>query len=795
MQFEPKDIFEKLEFDKVKEILVKECLGDLGKDQIKSLQLSVDLNQISRQLEEVHEYKISLESPSSFPLKTYFDLSEDLKMLEIIDSVLQEEGIQRIGLILRSMQAIFRYFNKERQERFPHLYDLIRPVIFDAALIKTIDLVLDDESNIRADASPALLKISRGIKSKQMELDRQFRKLIGDYRKNGWLTDSVESFRNGRRVLSVPSEHKRKIRGIIHDESTTGKTAFIEPEAIIDINNDIFDLEVEHKREVYRILKELCTTLRPYVGAFQEYQDLIVTFDVIQAKARLGIRINGNKPKVKNRPTIGFQKAFHPLLFLKNKQLGKETVPFDLTLFGNNRLLVLSGPNAGGKSITMKSVGLLQLMFQGGMLIPVDEKSEMGIFENFFADIGDQQSIEDDLSTYSSRLKNMKTFLEKSDSKTLLLIDEFGSGTDPKIGGAIAESILRELNFKKVSGLITTHYSNLKMFAFKNRGIVNGSMTFDKDTLSPTYELKVGTPGSSYAFEIATKSGLDQKVLQYAKKRTGANEKAIDEMLVDLQRERQELKEQLEAIAEREKKLQKLMRTYDNLYKDLDFQRKKHKLEAKEKNLQQSARENKELEKLVREIREEKNLEKAKEVSQKVRSQRAQLSEDVSGLKEEIYYKPAEAKVKGPIKVGDFVKLRTGGTTGKVESINKNKVIVLMGIMKMTTNLRDLQHANEPLEIQRNKGIRMDVVADTATFESKMDLRGMTKEEALRLLENFVDKALMSNVTQIRIVHGKGTGVLRQAVQRKLREYSDIGNVFHPAPKDGGDGVTIAEMV
>ncbi len=795
MQFEPKDIFEKLEFDKVKELLVKECLGDLGKEEINSLRLSTDANRIKRQLEEVLEYKISIESPSSFPLKPYFDLSQDLKMLEIIDSVLPEEGIQRIGLILRSIQAIFRYFNKERQERFPHLYNLIRPVTFDAALIKTIDQVLDEEGNIKPDASPALSKISRGIKSKQMELDRQFRKLIGDYRKNGWLTDSVESFRNGRRVLSVPSEHKRKIRGIIHDESTTGKTAFIEPEAIIDINNDIFDLEVEHKREIYRILKELCTTLRPYGGAFRQYQNLIVNFDVIQTKARLAVRINGNKPKIKHHPSIGFLKAYHPLLFLKNKQVKKETVPFDLTLFGNNRLLVLSGPNAGGKSITMKSVGLLQLMFQAGMLIPVDEKSEMGIFENFFADIGDQQSIEDDLSTYSSRLKNMKTFLEKSDSKTLLLIDEFGSGTDPKIGGAIAESILRELNFKKVSGLITTHYSNLKMFAFKNRGIVNGSMTFDKDTLSPTYELKVGTPGSSYAFEIATKSGLDQKVLKYAKKRTGANEKAIDEMLVDLQRERQELKEQLEAIASREKKLQKLMRTYDNLYKDLDFQRKKHKLEAKEKNLQQSARENKELEKLVREIREEKNLEKAKEVSKKVRSQRAQLSEDVSGLKEEIYYKPAEAKQKGPIKVGDFVKLRTGGATGKVESINKNKVIVLMGIMKMTTNLRDLQHANEPLEIQRHKGVRTDVVTETATFESKMDLRGMSKEEALKLLENFVDKALMSNATQLRIVHGKGTGVLRQAVRQKLKEYSDIGNVFHPAPKDGGDGVTIAEMV
>lgn len=795
MQFEPKDIFEKLEYDKVKELLAKECQGELGRAKAQTLALRTDAAIIQRELEEVKEYRISLESPSPLPLRPYEDLSDDLKMLEIIDSVLSEEGLQRIGVILRSIQAIFRYFNNERQENFPHLYTIIQPVHFDPALITAIDQVLDEEGNIKPDASPELLKISRGIKSKQLELERQFRKLIGQYRKNGWLTDSVESFRNGRRVFSVPSEHKRKIRGIIHDESTTGKTAFIEPEPIIEINNDIFDLEVEQKREIYRILKELCSTLRPYVPAFREYQALIVRFDLIQAKARIAQRMNADMPKIKTHPTIGFRKAFHPLLLLKNNQLGKKTVPFDLTLFGENRMLVLSGPNAGGKSITMKAVGLLQMMFQSGMLIPVDEQSEMGIFERFFADIGDQQSIEDDLSTYSSRLQNMRVFLEQSNAKSLLLIDEFGSGTDPKIGGAIAESILRELNFKKVSGLITTHYSNLKMFAFKTKGIVNGSMTFDKDHLSPTYELKVGTPGSSYAFEIAVKSGLSEKVLKYARKRTGANEKAIDALLVDLQRERQELKEQIDDMAAREKKLNKLMKTYENLYRDLDFQRKKHKLQAKEQNLQQAARENKELEKLVREIREEKNLEKAKEVSKKVRQEREQLSGKVKDLREEIYYQPTKEVKKTPIAVGDYVKLRTGGTTGQVESINKNKVVVLIGLMKMTTNIRDLQHANEPLEIQKNKGIRTDVVVEKATFESKMDLRGMSKEEALKLLENFIDKALMSNATQLRIVHGKGTGVLRDAVKMKLREYGDISNVYHPAPKDGGDGVTIVEMV
>ncbi len=796
MELEPKDIYEKLEFDKVLQLLENACLGALARAEVQGTVLQQEAPTIERLLDEVAEFKQSLESTASFPLQVYHDLAEDLRLLEVIDSVLSEEALQKIAVVLRSIQAIFRFFSAERKELYPHLYDIVREVDFDPTLLQAINQVLDEEGAIRPDASSELQRISRSIRSKEVELDKQFRRLIGEYRKKGWLSDSVESFRNGRRVLSVPSEHKRKIRGIIHDESTTGKTDFIAQEEYIKINNDLFDLEVEQRREIYRILKDLSTTLRPYASHFYGYQDLLIRYDLIQAKAKVASRMKANRPIVKARPTIGFRKAFHPLLLLKNQEIEKVTVPFDLTLFGDNRILMLSGPNAGGKSITMKAVGLLQLMLQAGMLIPVDEQSEMGIFAGFFADIGDQQSLEDDLSTYSSRLRNMRIFLEKSTDQTLVLIDEFGSGTDPKIGGAIAESILRELNFKKVSGLITTHYSNLKMFTFKTRGIVNGSMTFDKDSLSPTYELKVGRPGSSYAFEIARKSGLQERVLKYARRRTGKNEKAVDELLVDLQKERQELKEQLEDIAEREKKLQKLIKTYDNLYRDLDFQRKKLKLDLKERNLQQAARENREMERVIREIREEKNLEKAKKVAEKIRQDRRQLTDAVSDLKEEIYYQPVEQKVKNrPIKVGDFVKLRTGGATGKVESINKNKVVVLMGLMKMTTKLRDLQLASEPLDIRNTKGVRTDVVKDTATFESKMDLRGLSKEEALKLLENFVDKALMSNATQLRIVHGKGTGVLRDAVKRKLREYRDLGKVYHPEATDGGDGVTVVEIV
>lgn len=796
MQLEPKDLYEKLEFDKILNLLQGYCLGELGRSAISKISPDTEIILIRGKLEEVKEFKLTLENNDRFPISAYSEISKDLRMLEVVDFVLPEEGLQRINIILIFIRAIFKFFTTTRQEVYPRLYNIIRKVSFDDGLIEAIEKVIDEEGNIRPDASPALLKIRKGIISKQKEMERQFRKIINEYRKRGWLTDNVESFRNGRRVLSVPSEHKRKIRGIIHDESTTGKTAFIEPEAVIDINNDIFDLETEEKREIYRILKELSGKLRPYVPIMEVYQNLLVRFDIIQSKATLAGQMAAEMPKLVDAPKLGTLKGYHPLLFLKNKELDKPTIPFDLSLVKPNRILVLSGPNAGGKSITMKSVGLLQLMLQSGLLVPVNPESEMGIFEKIFADIGDQQSLEDDLSTYSSRLENARKFLENADEKTLVLIDEFGSGTDPKIGGAIAEAVLRELNFKKIFGVITTHYSNLKIFAFKTKGIVNGSMTFDKETLSPTYEFKVGRPGSSYAFEIAQKSGLNSKVLKYAKHRTGKNEKAVDQLLIELQQEKQESEELLAALKERESQLQRLIKNYEQLHKDLEYRRKKIKLEAKEQALQQTAQNNKDFENLIRELKEKQKLEDAKKIAAKVKTERKQLVEEVSELREEIYHQPVVAlkTKKGTIKEGDFVRLKTGGSTGTVESINKNKVVVQMGIMRMTVKLRDLEHANAPLEIKSSKSVQMDTLNASAGFQSKIDIRGMRMEEALKVVEDFVDQALMASVANLRIIHGKGNGILRNAVKTKLREYDAEMAIRHPEPEQGGDGVTLVEI-
>ena len=806
MQLEPNDLFEKLEFDKVRRLVEAECLGDQGKAAALRLTPMVHIKEIDRSLREVQEMKRSFEQNDPFPIRTYFNLDDDLKLLEIKDSVLPIDGLQRIHVVLISMRDIMAFFTETRQEAYPHLYDIIRSVNFDADLIKEIDRVVDEEGNIRPDASPELARIRKTIGSKNKELDKVFRGLVNEYRKLGWLTDNVESFRNGRRVLSVPSEHKRKIRGIIHDESATGKTAFIEPDGVISINNDIFDLEQREKREILRILKELSALLRPYIPLMRIYQELLIRFDLIHARARMATHMDAKMPKLKKHPNLKILDGYHPLLLLKNKKLEKVTVPFTLDLHKPNRVLMLSGPNAGGKSITMKSVGLMQLMVQSGMLVPAEEESEFGVFKQVFADIGDQQSIEDDLSTYSSRLRNMRIFTEKADRDTLVLIDEFGSGTDPKIGGAIAEAILVELNKKKVFGVVTTHYSNLKIFSFKTKGLVNGSMHFDKDTLSPTYELRVGRPGSSYAFEIAEKSGLHKGIMKYARHRTGKSDKAVDQLLVDLQREKQELEEKIEAMQQREQQLDRLIKTYDQMHKDLEVRRKRMKLEAKEQALQQTAQQNKEFERLIRELKEEQKkaekirareqaLEKAKSVAAQVREERKQLSEDVTELREAVYHEPdTPQRKKGPIQVGDFVKLKTGGSTGTVESIDKKNAVVQMGAMRMTVKLRDLQHAGEPLEVKDKKSVYTEVLERNAKFENRIDIRGMRFEEALSTVEALVDEALINGTTNLRILHGKGSGALRKAVRQKLREYNIDMSISHPSPEHGGDGVTLVDL-
>lgn len=794
MIFEPKDVFRKLEFDKILDLLEKEAFTPMAAEELRRVAPMTDFAQIDQSLREIREFKLMLEKNDRFPLERFPDIQPDLKMLDIDGFTLQAEAFQGILRVLVMMRDVFKFFaGGAKKEIYPKLYDITRGLSNDENLMKSITAVFNEKGEIRPDASPELMRIRRDIQHKIRELDGRFRQIIQECRAKGWLSDSPESFRNGRRVLSVPAEHKRKIRGIIHDESDTGRTAFIEPEAVIEINNDLFDLEHDERREIFRILRDLSETFRPYSPLLRSYSNVLVRFDVIRAKAALALVMRAGMPILKEKPVISVRKGYHPLLYLKNKQTGRKTIPFEVRLNSENHILVLSGPNAGGKSVAMKSIGLLQMMVQSGLLIPVHELSEFGIFTQIFADIGDQQSLDDDLSTYSSRLQNARVFIQKADPKTLVLIDEMGSGTDPKPGGAIAEAILRQLHRKGVYAVITTHYSNLKVFAFRNPGILNGNMHFDKDTLSPTYELRVGRPGSSYAFEIAEKSGLPRDLIGYARNRTGS-ETAVDDILIELQREKQELEEKLSAVKEKEQSLERLIKTYDSLQQELDVKRKRLKLDQKEHELRISANTNREVDKLIRELKGEKNLEKAQEVAAKLRVERTEKVREVNEVNEEVVkleQKSASTAIR-PILVGEFVRLRAGGATGQVEEIKGQKATVQMGGLRITAHLRDLIPAAEPLA--QTSSANASDVQRVASFDAKVDIRGMAKDEALQVLEKFVDNALLTSANTIQILHGKGTGVLRNVVKQKLREYGgNIARAYHPED-GGGDGVTMVDL-
>ena len=789
----PKDIFEKVEFDKVLQLVEHALLGEKARKVLYDEKFQIDINIIQQKLDEVEQWTNAQADGNPIPLETYETVEEDIPLLRKEGYVLSVDAIRRIYKLINLAKQLIEYFiDHTRQKAYPLIHSIYQKIEIDPGLMTEIDRVLDEQGEVRPNASPELLKIHKAIRSKERELDSVFGQALKRYGGEGMLADTTESMRNGRRVLTVSAEYKRRIEGVIHDESATGKTVYIEPSEVMPINNAIFNLYTDRKKEIYKVLRDLCAQIRPYADQLIDIEEVLITLDIIRAKSRVGRTMEANKPVLVDQPFFGFKRAYNPLLLLKNRGLNKETIPFDLELHGSNRILILSGPNAGGKSVTMKSVGLLQLMVQFGMLIPADANSKIGIFKSIFTDIGDQQSLEDDLSTYSSRLQNMKYFVEHADKDTLILIDEFGSGTDPKIGGAIAEAILRKLNFQKVFGVITTHYSNLKYFAFKTRGLVNGSMEFDKAELAPTYQLMVGKPGSSFAFEIAQKSGLDKKVLNYARHKTGKNEKAIDELLTNLQAEKKEVEERMEKLLSKEDKLDKMMRSYEELHKELEFRRKKLKLQLKEAKLMEVSQENRELENAIREIKEAKNLEKAKQIAKEHRDARKKVQTEVEQLQDEVYY-GSGAQVDKELKEGSFVRMRSGGATGQIVALNKNKATVQMGFLNMEVPLGELLPSGEPIEY-RSRSVNTEGVAKSSNFESKLDIRGYTKADAEAFVQEFMDKAIINNASQLKIVHGKGSGVLKKVVLKKIREYRDVKEYWHPEDEMGGDGVTFVEL-
>lgn len=755
--------------------------------------IETDKIKIERLLDEVLEFKNGYERDQLLPIHGMDSISESLQYVAIKDYSLEKEPLVNILKVLSNLEELKSIFsNEDERELYPLAFQKFKILDYQSDLYKEFKIIFDDHGEIRPDASPELKSISKAIKSKELEIDQVFRSLLSEYRKNNWLSESGESIRNNRRVVAIASEHKRKIKGIIHDESSTGRTTYIEPEAIIEKNNELFDLEIDFQKEIYRLLKVLSNSCHLHLDMVKNGWDTLLKFDFIRAKALLALRYEGFRPEVKDQSKLKIAAGRHPLLYMKNKPIGKSTVPFDLILLGDNRILILSGPNAGGKSVAMKATILIQLMLQSGMLIPVHEASEMGIFHSFLGDIGDHQSLEDDLSTYSSRLLLMKQFLDVADDRSLICIDEFGSGTDPKLGAAIAESILLALNKKKVHGVITTHYSNLKVLAFKVKGLINGAMVFDTEKLKPTFQLKVGRPGSSYAFEVATRSGLDPMVIEHAKRRTHQDQKELEELLIDLQRDKANLEEQLKKAKDRETAFDKLVKNYESMNADLEFRKKKLKLDQKTWEIQAAKELSDKVEKTLSEIKATPHHHpRAKQHLEKSKQNIESLQQEVKSLDKEIHLH--EVKHQIAIIPGTSVRMKNGSEIGKVVSLRNGIAEVSMGSLTLNINARDLVGVKEPIRDSNPKKVKTFLVEEK-TVESSLDLRGMSKSQAIELLQNYLDRALLSNVHEVRILHGKGTGILRDLVRAQMKEYKAITKIFHPSTESGGEGVSIIQL-
>jgi len=786
----PDNLFEKLEFDFVLEKLTNYCSSILGVEQIQQIKFSASKPKITAWLNQVNEFQTLLESDESFPSDNYHQLNEELDRLQLDGAVLSEGELFRIYQFLSTVNLLFHFFQK-RFEIYPNLFNLLKDYTFNKPLLNAIKDIIDDTGRIKSNASVDLMRLRKQSTAKFQELDRKFKSVMNEYAGFGYLTPEKESIRGSRRVLSVLSENKRKVKGLILDESATGKTTFIEPEAIMQINNDLMELQQAEKREIYKILKNITHTIRPHSGYLNDFQSILGSFDFVKAKALYANSIKAISPEISDEKLIELRNAFHPVLQAINKEKRKKTVPLNLFLDNENKIMVISGPNAGGKSVALKTVGLMQLMLQCGLPVPVKEGSRMSLFNQLFVDIGDEQSLENDLSTYSSRLTNMKHFLTFSNGKTLVLIDELGTGTDPSVGGPIGETILENLYDKHVFAVITTHFSNLKIWASKKEGVESGAMSFNQIKLNPNYELVTGKPGSSFAFELAEKIGLQKSIISTAKEKMDQGIRKFDELLNKMETEKQQLAEQEKVLKQEQIKYEELTAEY-KIKKDKLL---KYREQIKEEYLRKAStslnEQNKKFEQLIKQWQEDKNN---KEIVK-------QFKEEVAGEKSKQKIEQAKSKQqqferadkKGEVKVGSLVRLLVNDKRGTVLELRKNAAIVQFGAFKTKVALNEIVGAQEQFETaNKNKiGNAVNYVAQTANFEQTIDVRGRRPEEAMEEVEKFVDQALMLDVDTVKILHGKGSGALRQSVRRLLKGINAVDSYKDELPEFGGDGITI----
>jgi len=795
MKLYPDNLEEKIDFDKIKELIREECTGIPGADFVKKIAFTKDRRLLTRLLSQTEEFRQILVSGEPFPNNNYINIYPYLNKAKVAGTFLFEEDFHDIRLGLKTLGGCIRFF-KKNAEFYPQLHQLLGMVEENIPLEISIDKVLDDKGKIRDNASRELNLIRTQLTYEENRIRKVLDSIYRAAKAQGFTPDDASvTIRGGRMVIPVLAEYKRRIKGFIHDESATGQTVYLEPAEVLDINNDIKDLEYMERREVQKILTQLTDELRDYIPVLRKAFHFLGMVDFIRAKAKFAVKINGVNPEMGKEKEMSWQKARHPLLEMALKQQQKEIVPVTIDLDHNHRLLVISGPNAGGKSVTLKTVALVQYMFQCGLLVPMEPNSKCIIFDQFFIDIGDEQNIENDLSTYSSHLMNMKHFTFHANKRTLFFIDEFGTGTEPQFGGAIAEAILIALNKSGAFGLVTTHYGNLKQLASKSPGMVNGAMRFDVDRLEPLYQLEIGKPGSSFAFEIASKIGIPEEIILHAKAQIGETRVRYDKLLLKVESEKSKYESLMAEVERKDRILAHKLKEYNSLKTTLDEQQKAILNEAKAKAKLLLDDTNRKIENTIRSIKES---QANKEATKQIRKELDDHKETIKPEKKAVERKDTIKVEGGVIGKGDQVRLKDNGALAEVLEIRGKQATITIGDLKSTVKLNRLEKiSNTSLKKEKkalSKRISFDTTSKMVNFSPNLDIRGKRGEEVFSLIQNFIDDGFMLGMNDLKVIHGKGDGILKEITRSLLKDSPAVAGFSDEHADRGGSGVTLVQL-
>lgn len=842
----PSNFENKIQFSEIRSLLKGYCLCQLGKDKVDEMAFSGEVAVINTMLRQTREFRRLQEESDDFPLQFFFDMRESVKRIRLEGTHLEENEIFDLRRSLETIAAIVRFLDRGSDEgvyNYPTLHELTDGVLTFPEILRRIDQILDKYGKVKDSASPALADIRMQLHKAEGSVSRTLYSILRAAQSEGLVDkDVTPTVRDGRLVVPIAPGLKRKIKGIVHDESSTGKTVFVEPTEVVEANNRIRELEAEERREVVRILVDFTKLVRPYVNEIIYAYLLLAEIDFIRARAEFAALVGGIEPEVQAAPVIDWISSRHPLLWLALKKQDKPVVPLDITLTRDRHILIISGPNAGGKSVCLKTVGLLQYMLQCGLSVPMSERSTVGVFKNLMIDIGDEQSIENDLSTYSSHLLNMKNMMRQANDGTLLLIDEFGTGTEPQIGGAMAEAVLNQFVKKQAWGVITTHYQNLKHYADSHDGIANGAMLYDRHEMRPLFQLAIGQPGSSFAIEIARKTGIPEEVIKEASEMVGSDYIQSDKYLQDIVRDKRYWENKRQSIHQREKDMEKTISRYESDIEDIERSRKQILAKAKQQAEELLKESNKKIENAIREIREKQaEKEETKRIRQELDAFKEEMQDiDTKENDDKIARKIAQiqqrkerhAKRKAektqnqekaaaalrnavnktqqenrPLSVGDTVRIKGLSTIGTIESIAGDMATAVFGGMRTKMRLNRLEHAVATTETDKTEqrkenlgsyGIstetRNTIDKHKTNFHQDLDIRGMRGDEALNAVQYFIDDAILVGMPRVRILHGKGNGILRQLIRQYL---SSVPNVTHFADEHvqfGGAGITVVDF-